>query len=404
MKLRCALLGETLGHSYSKQIHSYFGDYSYDLLSVSRDKFTEIVRSGEYDGLNVTIPYKELAFSLCDEVCEIAGETGCVNTVVYRDGKILGYNTDVAGFIGMVKAADIDFSGKNVLILGSGGTSKTARLAAKKMGAARISVVSRSGEINYDNVYELSDTEIIVNTTPVGMYPKNGISPIDLSRFEKLCGAVDVIYNPQKTKFLMDASSLGVKTCGGIYMLSAQAFRAAEIFLGLSLPEKLIDDAVRGVLKTTENIVLIGMPGSGKSTIGKLVAKALNRDFADTDEIITAQFASPEEIINTRGVEEFRRIECEVVREVSKKSGFVISTGGGVVEREENYESLSGNGKIFLISRALSALATDGRPLSKDVFALFDKRREKYICFADFIVENDTSPEECAQKIAALFK
>lgn len=399
MKLRCALLGKTLGHSFSKLIHSYFADYSYDLLEVSEGECARIIKSGEYDGLNVTIPYKELAFSLCDDTDEIARGTGSVNTIVYRNGKIRGYNTDVFGFCGMVESDGIDFSGKNVLILGSGGTSKTAEFASKMMGASSVTVVSRSGAVNYENVYLKTETEIVVNTTPVGMYPNCDASPLDISRFSALTGVVDVIYNPKKTELLINAEALGIPHCNGLYMLSAQGFRASEIFLGRSLSPALIKKAERGVLSLTENIVLIGMPGSGKTTVGRIIAKKLGREFVDTDEVIRDRFGAPSDIITERGEAEFRALEREICREFGKKSGLVLATGGGVVETGENYKALSRNGRIFCITRNITELETHDRPLSKDLASLWIRRRDKYKAFADVFIENNKSPEATADEI-----
>ncbi len=404
MKLKCGLLGETLKHSYSKMLHGIFSDYEYELYEVTRDEAERKIKSREFSGLNVTIPYKELAFSLCDEVDEFARDAGSVNTITYREGKILGANTDVFGFISMVKSANISFCDKNVVILGSGGTSKTAFLAARKMGAKSITVVSRSGEVNYNNIYERKDTEIIVNTTPVGMYPKNGVSPVDISQFPKLTGVVDVIYNPEKTSLLFDAEKLGIPHVGGLYMLAAQGFRASTLFLGKELPESLIRDAVKRVGEESGNIILIGMPGSGKSSVGKILAEKMHREFVDTDEVIRERYGAPSDIIKTRGENEFRRIETEIISEVCREKSLVIATGGGVVEREENFRPIRQNGRVYLISRDLSLLDKTGRPLSTDVEALFERRREKYESFSDVKIENDTTPEIAAEKIISDFE
>ena len=403
MTTKCGLLGEKLGHSYSKQIHASIAPYEYDLYAVSREDAERMIRGGEFLGLNVTIPYKELAYSLCDELDEFAREAKSVNTVIWEDGKIFGYNTDVFGFISMVRRAGISFEGKNILILGSGGTSKTAQVAAKSMGAARISVCSRKGEINYENVTSLSDTEIIVNTTPVGMYPKNGAAPVDLADFPKCEGVVDVIYNPEKTALILDAEALGIRNTSGLYMLAAQAFRASEIFRRKSLSEELIEKAYAEVAREMRNIILIGMPGSGKSSIGALVAEKLGRKFIDTDEEIERKYGAPRDIIKSEGEAKFRDIETEVTAELAKQSGIVLSTGGGIVERSENKPLLSQNGKIFLIKRELDKLATDGRPLSTDVAALYERRREKYKAFADAEIENSTTPEGAAEDIIGNF-
>ncbi len=398
-KLKCGLLGEKLGHSYSVQIHACLADYEYELYGVPRERAAEMIKSGEFDGLNVTIPYKELAYSLCDELDEFARDAKSVNTVIHREGKICGYNTDVFGFMSMVERGGISFENKNVVILGSGGTSKTAFLASKKMNARKITVVSRSGEVNYDNVCLLSDTEIIVNTTPVGMYPKNGEAPVDLGSFPDLCGVVEVIYNPAKTQLVFRAQELGIPWVSGLSMLAAQAWRAAEIFTGESLSPELIDAAVKSVEREVMNIVLIGMPGSGKSSIGRILAEKTGRELCDTDELIRARFGSPSDIISTKGENEFRKLETEILREVGRERGLIISTGGGVVVRNENLPLLSQNGRLFLIERDTEALATDGRPLSVDVRKLYAERRDAYFRFADVKIDNNGTPEQAAQQI-----
>lgn len=403
MKTKCGLLGERLGHSYSKQIHASIAPYEYNLYAVPREEAERMIKSGGFLGLNVTIPYKELAYSLCAELDDFAKEAKSVNTVIWEGGKILGYNTDVFGFIAMAERAKISFAGKRVLILGSGGTSKTAQVASKAMGAARVSVCSRGGEINYDNVTSLCDTEIIVNTTPVGMYPKNGLSPIALSDFPKCEGVVDVIYNPAKTALILDAEERGIRCTSGLYMLAAQAFRAAEIFLREKLSSELIEKAFGNVAAEMQNIILIGMPGSGKSSVGRLVAEKLGRKFVDTDEEIEKKYGAPRDIIKSEGEAKFREIETEILAEFSKQSGLVISTGGGIVEREENRRLLSQNGRIYLINRPLSDLATDGRPLSTDLAALYERRRGKYLRFSDVEIENNTTVEAAAEQIFSDF-
>lgn len=400
MERKYGLLGEKLGQSFSKKIHAFFGDYQYDYYPVDRSGFIKLWESGSLSGMNVTIPYKELAYSLCDELSETALEAGCVNTVTFRNGRTYGDNTDVFGFMYMLSRGGISLEGKSVIILGSGGTSKTARCAAGKLGAKKISVVSRRGEINYDNVYDLADTQIVINTTPLGMYPKNGECAVDISRFPRLEGVADVVYNPLKTKLMLDAEKLGIRKVGGIYMLVAQAHAAAERFLDKKLPEELIEKAVSSILAEVTNIVLIGMPGSGKTTIGRKLAKKLSKKFYDTDEILsTREGASCSELLEKLGEEKFRELECEIVAEVSKETGAVISTGGGVVERKENRAALSQNGKICYIERELSSLATDDRPLSKDVAALFGRRKEKYEAFFDVKVSNNAELDDTIGEI-----
>ncbi len=401
--MKFGLLGETLRHSFSKQIHSVFGNYEYEYYAKSREEAESFIKSGELSGMNVTIPYKELALSLCDELTDTAREAGCVNTITYRDGKVFGDNTDVFGFMYMLNAGGIVVRDKKVIVLGSGGTSKTARLALKKLGAGEVTVVSRNGAINYENVYALSGTEIIINTTPVGMYPKNGVAPIDLSRFPKCEGVADVVYNPLKTKLLLDAENLGIPHIGGLYMLAAQGFRAAEVFLGEKLSESLIEEAVMSVRRALSNIILIGMPGSGKSTVAAIVAETLSRRFVDTDKEIEKQYGAPAKIITEQGEDVFREIESRVIADVAKESGVVIATGGGVCEREENRGYLSQNGKVYLIERSLDKLSTEGRPLSTDVAAHYERRKDKYLHFADVKIENNGEAASAAEKIITDF-
>ncbi len=398
MKKRCGLIGKTLGHSYSKELHAVFGDYEYELYAVDEEKAAEMIKSEEFSGLNVTIPYKELAYSLCDVVSDDAKSAGSVNTVIHRDGKLCGFNTDIFGFRYMINRAGIDISGKKVLILGSGGTSKTVQTVAKSLGA-QFSVVSRNGDVNYENVYDLSDTEVIINTTPVGMYPKNGDCPITLSRFPKCEGVVDVIYNPIKTALLNEAARLGIKNTNGLLMLAAQGKRASEIFFDSEISDGLIEKAAHLMERKYANVVLVGMPGSGKSTVGRLVASALGRRFVDSDEVIAERGKTPAEIICESGESAFREVEMQTLAELGRERSLVVATGGGAVEREENYLPLSQNGRIYLINRDIENLARDGRPLSADTQALYESRKEKYARFADVAVDNNESPEECAKKI-----
>ncbi len=403
MPLKCGLLGASLRHSYSKQIHEIFGDYEYEHYSIDEEEAARLITDGGFDGLNVTIPYKKLAFSLCDEVSDLARSSGSVNTIVYRDGRRFGYNTDCFGFRYMASQAGIPLSGKKVTILGSGGTSETAQMASRLEGASEIRVVSRNGELNYENLSLVSDTEILINTTPVGMYPKNGASPVSLDFFPKCEGVIDVIYNPLTTALLADAKSRNIPCTNGINMLSAQGKLAAELFCGTKLPDTLIDKASAYLMREFSNIVLIGMPGSGKTTVGRILAEKLSRKLFDTDEEISSLGRTPAEIIERDGEAAFRKIETEICAKLGKERSLVISTGGGAVEREENLPLLSQNGRIYLIERDLGKLATRGRPLSTDVNALYAKRRDKYLAFCDKRIENNKSPEETAEEIISDF-
>lgn len=400
MKLKCGLLGERLGHSYSKQIHACIAPYEYELYAVPRETAAEMIRDERFDGLNVTIPYKELAYSLCDELDEYASEAKSVNTIIHRGGKVCGYNTDIPGFMAMVEKAGISFSGKTILILGSGGTSKTAQVASSKLGAKKIYVCSRSGEVNYENVYSLSDVEVIVNTTPVGMYPDTYNQPIDIVRFPNVSGVVDVIYNPSVTVLCENAKSCGIPYVSGLYMLAAQAFFAAEKFLGEALPRELIEDAVNTVYRDMTNIVLIGMPGSGKSSIAKRLAELCGRSLVDTDEeIYKREGISAGDMIKERGEDAMRDIERAVCAEVGRERGLIIATGGGVVERAENRRSLSQNGRIYYIKRSIENLDRTGRPLSTDVRALYERRRVRYEEFSDVEIDNNSDIDSAVKQI-----
>ena len=398
------LVGEKLSHSYSKIIHAMLGDYNYGLLPMDEDEFDRFFCEKAFSGVNVTIPYKKKVIPYLDFISEQAKSIGSVNTVVCLDGKLYGYNTDYDGFLFMAERAGIDFMGKKVLVLGSGGASATVISAARDKGAREVVVVSRSGKVNYDNVYELNDADIIVNTTPVGMYPNNGDRVIDLSRFKKLSGVLDLIYNPIRTRLILDALSLGIPASGGLSMLVAQAVYANGHFFGKKLPCEKIEEVLCKIEKSVSNISLIGMPGCGKSTVGRFLADMLGMEFVDADDEITKSAGrTPAEIIKEDGEDAFRKIESEVVAEITRLGGRVISCGGGVVTREENYAHLKQNGDIYYIKRELSSLSREGRPLSANVEKLFSDRREKYERFADFEVENDADVPSLAEKIKKLF-
>ncbi len=394
MAKKFGLIGKTLKHSYSKVIHALLGDYPYEMIELAPEKVGEFVNGGYLDGFNVTIPYKKDVMPYLDVIDERAKKICAVNTIVKRGGKLIGYNTDFEGMIYALNKAGINLKDKNILILGSGGTSNTSRAVAEFLGAKSIKTLSRSGKINYDNYQEVAfDSEIIINATPVGMYPENYNCLIDLSVFKSLSGVVDAIYNPALTKLLYQAKELGVPYTNGLPMLVAQGKFAMELFLEKTFSDDIILPIIEKLNKESLNVVLIGMPGSGKTSVGKILAEKLQREFIDTDEeIVKKEGRTIPEIFNSNGEEYFRKIESEVLKEVGKLSNKVISTGGGIIKNLENYFPLKQNGKIFWIDRDVEKLVTDGRPLSKDletVKKLYAERRDKYSFFADEKISND---------------
>ena len=409
--IKYGLCGEKLSHSYSEIIHKMLGNDEYRLLCMTKDEFYSFFRDRNFSAVNVTIPYKTDAYALCDAVSEEAEMIGSVNTVVNKNGRLFGYNTDILGFIYMLEKAGIEVCGKKVLILGTGGTSLTANAACKKLSAGQIVTVSRKGGVNYENVYtDHADAQIIINTTPVGMYPSNGVSPIDISRFSNLSGVADVIYNPGKTRLLLDASKRGIPTAGGLSMLVAQAVEADRIFfdkMGVDVKEtskKVLEKLEAGV----RNIILVGMPGCGKTTVGKLLSEKLSRDFIDADDHLTEKEGrSPEEIIKNDGEDIFRALETKTLEEITKLSGKVISCGGGAVLRSGNRELIVQNSICVYIKRPAERLATSGRPLSSGgigrLLELFEKRDPLYKECADFCVDLDEDSEKCAEKIIERF-
>jgi len=393
MRDRFGLIGRTLKHSYSEKIHSLLGDYEYKLYELEPSSLKDFVLLCDLKGFNVTIPYKKDVMQYLDVIDSKALLIGAVNTVVVKDGKRYGYNTDFFGMQYMLSRANITLKDKVVMILGTGGTSNTARAVAKDAGAKEIIVVSRSGEVNYENCYDRLDVEVIINTTPVGMYPDNYSMPITISRFPKLEGVADAIYNPDLTALTAAAKALDIKHVNGLSMLVAQGKYAMELFLDKKVPDSVIEDVLHVLEKNTLNVVLVGMPGSGKTSIGVKIAELLGRDFIDTDEeIVKRENREIPVIFSDSGEEYFRAVEKEVLKDVGKLTGKVISTGGGVVKNEDNYYPLKSNGVIFWIKRDLEKLVTDNRPLSKDletVKKLYGERKNSYAAFRDYEIDNN---------------
>lgn len=400
--MKCGLLGRKLGHSYSPQIHNLLGDYSYVLFEKEPEELENFLKNGDFSGLNVTIPYKKEVIPYLSELSPTAQKMGCVNTVLRKsDGTLYGHNTDYFGFTSLVRHAGLSIAGKKVLVLGSGGASNTAVAALKDLGASPV-VISRSGENNYGNLHLHRDAAAIVNATPVGMYPNTGVSPIDLALFPHLEGVLDVIYNPARTQLLLDAEKLGIPRENGLWMLVAQAKEAAEVFTGGKISDEVIEKIYRELSHQMKNIVLIGMPGCGKSTIGALLAEKLGRTLADADEkIISLAGKSIPEIFAQDGEPTFRDWETQALTELGKQSGLVIATGGGCVTQKRNYPLLHQNGYLVWLERDCSVLPTDGRPLSQanDLGKMYAARKPLYEAFADIRVENAGTPEETVQKI-----
>lgn len=398
---RFGLLGEKLSHSFSPQIHGLLADYEYKLYEKSPSEIESFLTNSSLDGMNVTIPYKTTVIPYCSYLSDTAKKVGSVNTLIFKDGGWHGYNTDYFGFVYMLKSAGICPKGKKVLVLGSGGASLTVREVLSDLGAKSVVIISRSGENNYDNIEKHFDADIIVNTTPVGMYPNNLVSPLSLNGFKNLCGVADLIYNPAKTKLLLDAESRSIPCTNGLSMLVAQAKLSAEIFLQTKIPDSKIDDITKKISDECKNIALIGMPGCGKSHIAALLSQSLGRPYVDIDSLIVSLEGDIEDIFKLKGEKYFRNIETTTLAEVSKRSGQIISTGGGCVTTEENYNLLRQNSTVFWLKRDIDSLPKDGRPLSKSVNLedMYNLRKPLYERFCDYIIDNNDSPEKTVQKI-----
>ncbi len=407
------LLGEKLGHSYSKLIHELFGGYEYDLMPTPRDDVPDFMRAKDFRAINVTIPYKETVMPYLDTISDNALKIGSVNTIVKDEkGLLHGYNTDKYGFTQLVKRSGIVITGRKCLVLGSGGSSKTVRTALSELGAREVRIISRSGEDNYTNLSRHADAQIIVNTTPVGMYPNTGVAPLKLEGFPMCEGVLDLIYNPGKTALLLDAEKRGIRCANGLHMLVAQAKLASELFRDVKLDDSIIDNVRQQIERDTHNIVLIGMPGSGKTTIGQCLAERLGRRLIDTDSIIPdlSGGMSAGEVIRMRGEKEFRKIETRAICEAGKQSGCVIATGGGVVTQQSNTDPLRQNSVIFFIDRPLDELELgNDRPLSstrEQTERLYQQRLPLYKALCDYSVDNidlDKAVNDIIEKYNAHF-
>lgn len=397
------LLGARLGHSWSVPIHAALGNDAYRLYELEPSELAAFLRREDIGGLNVTIPYKRDVMPLCDGLHPAAKAIGSVNTIVrQRDGALVGYNTDIDGFLYMAHRAGISLDGKKVMILGTGGASLTAQAAARHARAREIVVISRSGPDDYDHLDRHADAEVIVNTTPVGMFPHTGAAPVDLTHFPQCRGLLDVIYNPRRTALVLQAEALGIPCSDGLPMLVAQAKRAEEHFFRRTIPDRENERILAQLRQETCNIVLIGMPGCGKTTVGQALAALSGREPLDLDQrIVEKAGKSIPEIFAEQGEAAFRALEREVVAEAGRLTGRLLLTGGGVVTVPENYAPLRQNGRIYHLVRDLESLPTEGRPLSQStgLRALWEQRAPLYARFRDVIIQNSGTVQETAQEI-----
>ena len=406
--MKYGLIGEHLKHSYSCEIHAQIADYEYELHEIPPSGLGGFLKKREFNAINVTIPYKQDVISYLDEISDTAKRIGAVNTIVNRNGRLYGDNTDFAGMLALAKHIGVDMKGRKVLILGTGGASKTGHALAEYMGAESVFYVSRSGKdgsISYEQaVTEHSDAQIIINATPVGMFPKQDGRPIDISAFPKLEGVIDAIYNPLRTNLILDAQERGIPAEGGLYMLSAQAVHASAVFRDIPLDESLVDKAFKSVKNDKQSIVLIGMPSSGKTTVGRILAEKCGKQLADTDEYIVRKIGMPiSDFFAKFGEAEFRKIEKETVAELSATGGRIIATGGGAVLDPENVRALKQNGVlVFLDRRPENLVATDDRPLASRRSALeklYAERYDIYCAAAELHIDANTTPEAEADAI-----
>lgn len=401
------LLGETLGHSFSPQIHACLGDYEYKLFEVAPEDLGDFLRSGSFEGLNVTIPYKKAVMPYLAEISENAKVIGSVNTItVLPNGTLRGDNTDYDGFLYLVRRSGIAVNGKKALVLGTGGASLPVKKVLSDLGAREIISISRTGENNYQNLEKHFDADLIVNTTPVGMYPNNLQSPLSLDGFSHLSGVLDIVYNPQKTQLILDAEQRGIPAFSGLTMLVAQAKRAAELFLNTNIDDRKNDEIYETLSRQMKNIVLVGMPGCGKSTVGKALAKRLSRPFFDADqEIVKRAGKSIPEIFQTEGESGFRKIETEVLFDLCRQSGAVIATGGGAVTVPQNHDILRQNSLVVFLNRDIAVLPTNGRPLSEqnDLHEMFRQRLPLYRAVCDYEVDGNSEIQTVTDRVAEVY-
>lgn len=407
-------IAERLGHSFSPEIHALLADYSYELCELAPHEVGLFLKSGDFCGINVTIPYKETVIPYLSFVDEEAKRIGAVNTIVRREGKLYGYNTDFYGMCALFEHMGVSLAGRKVAILGTGGTSRTSRAVAEALGASEILLVSRrarDGVITYEDLYQQhSDIEILINTTPVGMYPHPDAAAVDVRSFPHLKGVADAVYNPVRSTLVLEARQLGIPAEGGLFMLIAQAMRASEIFLDKTYPKGTVERIYEILLRRKENLVLIGMPGSGKSTVGRLLASSLGRELVDTDELVVrADGREISAIFREDGEVFFRDLETRMICEgVAQRNGLVVATGGGAILREENVAALRRNGRLYFLDRELrDLLPTPDRPLAssaEDIRRRYEERYDLYIAAADRRIGISGDAEQTAREIGKDFE
>ena len=410
--MQYGLIGEKLSHSFSKEIHEDIADYVYELCEIPRSDLALFLQKREFSAINVTIPYKKEVLPYLDEISDAANKLQAVNCIINCNGKLCGYNTDYFGMRDTILRSGVDVSGKKVLILGTGGTSRTSALVCKNLGADEILFVSRNkkdGAITYNESYAChADAEIIINATPIGMYPDSYDSPIDLSKFSNLLAVFDAVYNPIRTKLVLDAKEKNILADGGLYMLVSQAVHAIELFTKTEIEENKIDEIYNQILKQKENIVLIGMPSSGKTTVGAILADSLCREVIDLDDEIEKRIGCTiAEFFKSHTEKEFRDVETEITKEISKKNGVIIATGGGCILRKENVDALKSNGRLYFLDRDLESLTpTDSRPLAtkkEAIKKLYNERYHIYINVSDVRIDANLTPNEEAEIIREEF-
>ena len=405
-------IGEKLSHSFSKEIHNALADYDYQLLELKREELKAFFTERSFKSINVTIPYKLDVIPYLDWISDEAMAINAVNTIVNRNGRLYGYNTDFYGLKGLIERKVKSFKGKTVAILGSGGTSNTAFAVANSLEAKKVIKVSRKkqeGYITYDELYEsYSNCEIIINTTPCGMYPKAGVAAVEVNNFPNIEAVFDAVYNPLKSKLILDAEKKGIIADGGLYMLVSQAAYAVEKFIDTTVSLEKIEEVFNKIYKDKMNVVLIGMPASGKSSVGKELEKLLSKSFVDSDIVLSENAGKTiSEIFSEYGEAYFRELEKDTIKNISSENSHIIATGGGAILNYENIENLKSNGRIYFLDRPLSMLlTTDDRPLSSnrtDLEKRYNERYELYRKYADVIIDGSGSVKEVAKRIEADF-